>query len=137
MTSSSSDPAEWQKHATTKQERKEIGERFKDPADALQLVIVRDMWLTGFDAPCLGIIYVDKLMRSHNLMQAIARVNRIYKDKPGGLVVDYIGIASDLKRALASYTKSGGKGTPAFEQERAVEKMLEKYDVVAGMFDNV
>ena len=135
MTSSSSDPPEWQKHSTTKQERKELGERFKDPADPLQLVIVRDMWLTGFDAPCLGVIYVDKLMRSHNLMQAIARVNRIYKDKSGGRVVDYIGIASDLKRALAAYTRSGGKGTPAFSQGKAVEKMLEKYDVVAGMFD--
>ena len=134
MTSSSSDPLAWQKHATTKGERKALAERFKDPADPLKLVIVRDMWLTGFDAPCLNIIYVDKLMRSHNLMQAIARVNRIYKDKPGGLVVDYIGIASDLKRALASYTKSGGRGTPAFEQERAVEQMLEKYDVVADMF---
>ena len=135
MTSSASDPVEWQRHSTTKQERREIGERFKNPDDPLKLVIVRDMWLTGFDAPCLGIIYVDKLMRSHNLMQAIARVNRIYKDKPGGTVVDYIGIASDLKLALASYTKSGGKGTPAFEQGKAVEKMLEKCDVVAGMFD--
>lgn len=135
MTSSSSDPLEWQKHSTTKQDRKEIGERFKNPADPLRLVIVRDMWLTGFDAPCLGIIYVDKLMRSHNLMQAIARVNRIYKDKPGGLVVDYIGIASDLQRALAAYTQSGGKGAPAFEQEKAVEKMLEIYDVVSAMFD--
>ena len=134
MSSTSSDPLVWQKHATTKRERKALAERFKNPADPLKLVIVRDMWLTGFDAPCLNIIYVDKLMRSHNLMQAIARVNRIYKDKPGGLVVDYIGIASDLKRALASYTKSGGKGTPAFEQERAVEQMLEKYDVVADMF---
>ena len=133
MTSSSSDPLAWQKHATTKRERKALAERFKDPADPLKLVIVRDMWLTGFDAPCLNIIYVDKLMRSHNLMQAIARVNRIYKDKSGGLVVDYIGIASDLKRALASYTKSGGKGTPAFEQDKAVEQMLEKYDVVADM----
>ena len=133
MTSSSSDPLAWQKHATTRRERKALAERFKDPADPLKLVIVRDMWLTGFDAPCLNTIYVDKLMRSHNLMQAIARVNRIYKDKSGGLVVDYIGIASDLRRALGSYTKSGGRGTPAFEQERAVEQMLEKYDVVADM----
>ncbi len=134
MTSSSSDPAEWHKHATTKSERKALGERFKDPTDPLQLVIVRDMWLTGFDAPCLGAIYVDKIMSGHNLMQAIARVNRVYKDKPGGLVVDYIGIASDLKRALGAYTKNGGGGTPAFEQETAVTKMLEKYDVVAAMF---
>ena len=134
MTSSSSDPAEWHKHATTKLERKALGERFKDPTDPLQLVIVRDMWLTGFDAPCLGAIYVDKIMSGHNLMQAIARVNRVYKDKPGGLVVDYIGIASDLKRALVAYTKNGGNGTPAFEQEAAVEKMLEKYDVLAALF---
>ena len=135
MTSSSSDPTAWQKHTTTKGERKTLGERFKNPDDPLRLVVVRDMWLTGFDAPCLNTIYVDKLMRSHNLMQAIARVNRIYKDKSGGLVVDYIGIASNLKRALASYTKSGGKGAPAFEQEKAVAQMLEKYDVVSGMFD--
>ncbi len=134
MTSSSSDPAEWHKHATTKSDRKELRERFKDPTDPLHLVIVRDMWLTGFDAPCLGAIYVDKIMSGHNLMQAIARVNRVYKDKPGGRVVDYIGIASDLKRALVAYTKNGGGGTPAFEQETAIEKMLEKYDVVAAMF---
>ena len=136
MTSSSSDPLAWQKHTTTKQDRKTLRERFQDPADPLQLVIVRDMWLTGFDAPCLDTMYVDKIMRGHNLMQAIARVNRVYKDKPGGLVVDYIGIASDLKKALVSYTRSEGKGAPAFEQEKAVEKMLEKYDVVAAMFGN-
>lgn len=136
MTSSSSDPLAWQKHSTTKQDRKTLRERFQDPADSLQLVIVRDMWLTGFDAPCLDTMYVDKIMRGHNLMQAIARVNRVYKDKPGGLVVDYIGIASDLKKALVSYTRSEGKGAPAFEQEKAIEKMLEKYDVVAGMFDD-
>ena len=136
MTSSSSDPLAWQKHATTRQDRKTLRERFQDPADPLQLVIVRDMWLTGFDAPCLDTMYVDKIMRGHNLMQAIARVNRVYRDKPGGLVVDYIGIASDLKKALVSYTRSEGKGTPAFEQEKAVEKMLEKYDVVAAMLGN-
>ncbi len=135
MTSSSSDPAAWRKHATTKTERKQIGERFKNPADPLNVVIVRDMWLTGFDAPCLDTIYIDKIMSGHNLMQAIARVNRIYKDKSGGLVVDYIGIASDLKRALASYTKNGGKGAPAFEQEEAVKTALEKHEVVAQMFD--
>ena len=136
MTASSSDPAGWQRHATTKQERKALGERFKDPADPLHIVIVRDMWLTGFDAPCLSTMYVDKIMRGHTLMQAIARVNRVFKDKPGGLVVDYIGIVSDLKHALAAYTKSNGRGTPALEQEQAVEKMLEKYDVVAAMFGN-
>ncbi len=135
MTSQSSDPAGWQKHATTKQERKKMRERFKDPEDPLHLVIVCDMWLTGFDAPCLDTLYIDKIIRSHNLMQAIARVNRVYKDKTGGLVVDYIGIASDLKRALASYTQSGGRGNPAFEQEKAVEKMLEKYEVIAQMFN--
>ena len=135
MTAASSDPVEWQRHNTTRQDRKALRERFQDPDDLLQLVIVRDMWLTGFDAPCLNTLYVDKIMRSHNLMQAIARVNRVYKDKPGGLVVDYIGIASDLKLALASYTKNGGKGAPAFEQDKAIEKMLEQYDVVVGMFD--
>ena len=135
MTSSASDPAAWQKHATTKQDRKQLGARFKNPNDSLNIVIVRDMWLTGFDAPCLDTIYIDKIMSGHNLMQAIARVNRIYKDKSGGLVVDYIGIASNLKQALATYTNNGGKGTPAFEQEEAVTVMLEKYEVVAQMFD--
>ena len=135
MTSSSSDPAEWQKHATTKQERKEIRQRFIDPEDPLQIVIVCDMWLTGFDAPCLDAIYIDKLMSGHNLMQAIARVNRVYKDKTGGLIVDYIGIASDLKRALSLYTKSGGKGEPTIDREKAIEKMLEKYEVVCDMLD--
>ena len=134
MTSSSSDPAEWQKHATTKQERREIRQRFTDPEGPLQMVIVCDMWLTGFDAPCLDAIYIDKLMSGHNLMQAIARVNRVYKDKPGGLVVDYIGIASDLKRALSMYTKSGGKGEPTIDREQAIAKMLEKHEVVAQMF---
>ena len=135
MTSSSSDPESWQLHKTTKQERKELGERFKDPSDPLQLVIVRDMWLTGFDAPCLHTMYVDKPMRGHNLMQAIARVNRVYKDKPGGLIVDYIGIASDLKQALATYTESGGKGLPTFDQSEAIAAMMEKYEIVVQMFD--
>ena len=134
MTSSSSDPASWQPHHTTKQDRKAIGERLKDPEDPLKIVIVRDMWLTGFDAPCLHTLYVDKPMKGHNLMQAIARVNRVYKDKPGGLVVDYIGIASDLKRALATYTESGGKGEPTLDQEDAVTTMLEKFEVVSQMF---
>ena len=122
MTSSASDPLAWQQHATSRQDRKTLRERFQDPSDPLQLVIVRDMWLTGFDAPCLHTMYVDKIMRGHNLMQAIARVNRVYRDKPGGLVVDYIGIASDLKKALADYTSGGGQGAPALEQEQAVEK---------------
>ena len=134
MTSSSSDPAKWRRHSTTKHERKQLGNRFKNPSDGLDVVVVRDMWLTGFDIPCLDTIYVDKIMTGHNLMQAIARVNRIYKDKSGGLVVDYIGIASDLKLALASYTENGGRGTPAFEQEDAVKTMLEKHEVVVQMF---
>ena len=136
MTSSSSDPENWQIHNTNKEDRYEIAERFKDPDDCLKLVIVCDMWLTGFDVPCLHTMYVDKLMRGHNLMQAIARVNRIFKDKPGGLVVDYIGIASDLKNALATYTQSGGKGSPTLDQGQAVSLMLEKYEIVCQMLDN-
>jgi len=135
MTSSSSDPESWQVHSTTKEIRKEIAERFKDPDDRLKIVIVCDMWLTGFDVPCLHTMYVDKPMRGHTLMQAIARVNRIFRDKPGGLIVDYIGIASDLKNALATYTLSGGKGTPTLDQEQAVALMLEKYEIVCQMFD--
>ncbi len=135
MTSSSSDPENWQMHHTTKQERRALGDRLKDPHDPLQIVIVRDMWLTGFDAPCLKTMYVDKPMRGHNLMQAIARVNRVYKDVEGGLVVDYIGIASDLKSALATYTESGGEGRPTFDQNDAVASMLEKFEVVSQLFD--
>lgn len=135
MTSSSSDPESWQRHSTSKQDRKSIAERFKDTADPLKLVIVRDMWLTGFDAPCLHTMYVDKPMRGHNLMQAIARVNRVFKDKPGGLIVDYIGIASDLKTALATYAASGGKGVPTLDQEEAVAALLEKFEIVDQMFD--
>lgn len=135
MTSSSSDPSNWQMHHTTKQDRKELGDRLKNPSDSLKLVIVRDMWLTGFDAPCLHTMYIDKKMEGHNLMQAIARVNRVFKDKPGGLIVDYIGIASDLKNALATYTESGGNGVPTFDQEDAVTTLLEKYEVITQMFD--
>jgi len=135
MTSSSSDPENWQIHSTTKEIRREIAERFKDPDDRLKIVIVCDMWLTGFDVPCLHTMYVDKPMRGHTLMQAIARVNRIFRDKPGGLIVDYIGIASDLKNALATYTLSGGKGSPTLDQEQAVALMLEKYEIVCQMFD--
>lgn len=134
MTASSSDPKEYQPHHTNKEARRKLAERFKDTTNSLQLVIVRDMWLTGFDVPCLHTMYVDKLMRGHNLMQAIARVNRIYKDKPGGLIVDYIGFASDLQKALAVYTQSGGKGDPTVTQEKAIEVMLEKYEVVKQMF---
>ncbi|MFW5719981.1 MAG: type I restriction endonuclease subunit R [Candidatus Dojkabacteria bacterium] len=130
MTSSSSDPETWQKHHTNKEERKALGERFKDTNDPLDLVIVRDMWLTGFDVPAMHTMYIDKQMQGHNLMQAIARVNRVYKDKPGGLIVDYIGIATDLKNALKTYTESGGEGNPTENQNEAVSLLLEKHDVV-------
>jgi len=133
MTSASSDPENWQIHHTTKDNRKQIAERFKNPNDCLKIVIVCDMWLTGFDVPCLHTMYVDKPMRGHNLMQAIARVNRIFRDKPGGLIVDYIGIASDLENALAVYTQSGGKGTPTLDQEQAIALMLEKYEIVCDL----
>lgn len=135
MTGSASDPVEWQEHIRNKERRRDIGDRMKDPSDPMRLAIVRDMWLTGFDAPSLHTMYIDKPMRGHGLMQAIARVNRVFKDKPGGLVVDYLGIADDLKRAIAEYTESGGKGKPTFKQEEAVALMLEKYEVVCGMFD--
>lgn len=134
MTGSSSDSQLMQPHIRTKEARKAIGDRLKDPNDPLKLVIVRDMWLTGFDAPCLHTLYVDKPMKGHNLMQAIARVNRVYKDKPGGLIVDYIGIASDLKRALAVYTESGGHGEPTLDQEDAINAMQEKFEVVEQLF---
>ena len=134
MTSSSSDEAVIVKHQTTKEQRRFLADRMKDPEDALKLVIVCDMWLTGFDVPCLHTMYLDKPMKGHTLMQAIARVNRVYKDKPGGLIVDYLGIASDLKEALAFYSDSGGKGDPAVHQEEAVKLMLEKFEVVSQMF---
>jgi type I restriction enzyme R subunit len=131
MTGSASDPLEWQPHIRNKPRRKAIGERLKDPTDSLKLVIVRDMWLTGFDVPCLHTLYVDKPMRAHNLMQAIARVNRVFtEDKEGGLVVDYLGIAQELKYALAEYTANGGSGRPTLDQELAVAKMLEFYEAV-------
>ena len=134
MTSNSSDGAEIQKHHTTKQQRRDLANRMKDVDDELQLVIVRDMWLTGFDAPSMHTLYIDKPMKGHNLMQAIARVNRVYKDKPAGLVVDYLGIASDLKKALSFYSDSGGKGDPALAQIQAVALMLEKLEVVSQMY---
>jgi len=134
MTATSSDGPELSKHHTTKQQRRDLANRMKDPADELKLVIVRDMWLTGFDAPSMHTLYIDKPMKGHNLMQAIARVNRVYKDKPAGLVVDYLGIASDLKKALSFYSDSGGKGDPALAQEQAVALMLEKLEVVSQMF---
>jgi len=134
MTASSSDGAQMAKHHTSKQQRRDLANRMKDVNDELKLVIVRDMWLTGFDAPSMHTLYIDKPMKGHNLMQAIARVNRVYKDKPGGLVVDYLGIASDLKKALSFYSDSGGKGDPALAQERAVALMLEKLEVVSQMY---
>jgi type I restriction enzyme R subunit len=134
MTSASSDGSEISRHHTTKEQRRILAERMKNPDDELQLVIVRDMWLTGFDAPCLHTLYIDKPMKGHNLMQAIARVNRVYKDKPGGLIVDYLGIAADLKKALAFYSDAGGKGDPTILQEQAVQLMLEKLEVVSQMY---
>jgi len=133
MTGSASDPPEWQPHVRNKAARDLLARRFKDPDDELHLVIVRDMWLTGFDVPCLHTMYIDKPMSGHNLMQAIARVNRVFRDKPGGLVVDYLGIADSLKRALAVYAESGGRGSAAIDQAEAVAVMKEKYEVVQGI----
>jgi len=134
MTGSASDPADWQPHIRTKLRREALAKRFKNPVDPLKLVIVRDMWLTGFDAPCMHTMYVDKPMQGHGLMQAIARVNRVFRDKPGGLVVDYLGLANQLKRALHTYTESGGKGETALDQEEAVALMLQYHDVCCGIF---
>lgn len=134
MTSASSDGPKIAKHHTNKEERRKLAERMRDPNDELKLVIVRDMWLTGFDVPCLNTMYIDKPMKGHNLMQAIARVNRVYKDKKGGLIVDYLGIAADLKEALSFYSDAGGKGDPTILQEEAVQMMLEKLEVVSQMF---
>lgn len=134
MTASSSDGPQLAKHHTTKQQRRNLAERMKDPQDELKLVIVRDMWLTGFDAPSMHTLYIDKPMKGHNLMQAIARVNRVYGDKPAGLVVDYLGIAADLKQALSFYSDAGGKGDPAIAQEQALELMREKLEVVQQLY---
>ncbi len=135
MTAASSDGPVMAKHHTTKQQRRDLSDRMKDPADPLKIVIVIDMWLTGFDVPCLHTMYIDKPMRGHNLMQAIARVNRVFKDKPGGLVVDYLGIATDLKKALSFYSDSGGKGDPTEDIAQAVEVMIEKLEIVQQMFN--
>ena len=134
MTGSASDPLEWQPHIRNKKRREDMALNFRDPKDKFQIVIVRDMWLTGFDAPSLHTMYIDKPMRSHGLMQAIARVNRVFKDKPGGLVVDYLGLADELKKALATYTESGGTGKTALDQAEAVAVMLEKYEICRGLF---
>lgn len=134
MTGSATDPLDWQPHVRNKPRREELAKRFRNPKDPLQIVIVRDMWLTGFDAPSLHTMYIDKPMRGHGLMQAIARVNRVFKDKPGGLVVDYLGLGHELKQALATYTESGGTGQTAIDQNEAVAIMQEKFEVCCGMF---
>ena len=134
MSGSASDQQEWQPHIRSKARREELAKRFRDPGDPLKVVIVRDMWLTGFDCPCLHTMYVDKPMRGHGLMQAIARVNRVFKDKPGGLVVDYLGLADELRQAMAVYTESGGQGQTAIDQAEAVAVMQEKYEVCLGIF---
>jgi type I restriction enzyme R subunit len=134
MTGSASDPREWQPHIRNKDRRDFLAKRFRDPADPLKLVIVRDMWLTGFDCPPLHTMYLDKPMRGHTLMQAIARVNRVFRDKPGGLVVDYLGMAHELKTAINTYTTSGGRGDAALDQDEAVRVMLEKYEVCRDLF---
>ena len=133
MTGSASDPTEWQQHIRNKKKRERLAKRFRDAGDPLDIVLVRDMWLTGFDAPSLHTMYVDKPMRGHGLMQAIARVNRVFRDKPGGLIVDYLGFAHELKQALAIYTESGGTGRTALDQEEAVAAMLEKYEICCGL----
>ena len=133
MTGSASDPPDWQPHIRNKPRREELAKRFRDAGDPMRVVLVRDMWLTGFDAPSLHTMYVDKPMRGHGLMQAIARVNRVFKDKPGGLVVDYLGLSQDLRQALAAYTESGGTGKTALDQAAAVAVMLEKYEVCCSL----
>ena len=134
MTGSSSDDASWQPHIRNKKRREEMATRFKTAKDPFKLVIVRDMWLTGFDAPSLHTMYVDKPMRGHGLMQAIARVNRVYADKPGGLIVDYIGLAYHLRQALSNYTKSGGRGDATLDKAEAVAVMMEKHEICCGLF---
>jgi len=134
MTGSASDEARMQQHIYPKQVKKDLEKRIKDEDDQLKLVIVRDMWLTGFDAPSMHTMYIDKPMKSHNLMQAIARVNRVFKDKKGGLVVDYIGIANELKHALKTYTGAGGKGTGTIDTAEALAEMLKRLDIVQNMY---
>jgi type I restriction enzyme R subunit len=133
MTGSADDGPEWQPHIRNKDKRRKLANRFKDNKDPFRIVIVRDMWLTGFDAPCLHTMYADKPMQGHGLMQAIARVNRVFRDKPGGLVVDYLGLADQLKHALANYTESGGTGAPTFDTRQAIAVMLEKHGIASDM----
>ena len=132
MTGSASDPDTWQPHIRNKPRREALAKRLKDPKDPLKLVIVRDMWLTGFDAPCLHTMYVDKPMKGHGLMQAIARVNRVFRDKPGGLIVDYLGLAEMLKKALSEYTE-GDREETGIPQDEAVDLLKEKYEILKGM----
>ncbi len=134
MTGAAADPTDWQPHIRTKARREALARRFRDPADPFQVALVRDMWLTGFDAPSLHTMYLDKPMRGHGLMQAVARVNRVFRDKPGGLVVDYLGVAHELKRALAAYTDSGGHGRAVLDQDEALAVLQEKYEVCCGLF---
>ena len=134
MTGSASDPLDYQPHIRNKPRREALTNRFRDPDDPFRVAIVRDMWLTGFDAPSLHTMYVDKPMRDHGLMQAIARVNRVFKDKPGGHIVDYLGLANELKSAVETYTEGGGGGRPTFDKKEAVAVMLEKYEVCEGLF---
>ena len=134
MTGSADDGPLWQPHIRNKLRRRKLAVRFKDSRDSFRIVIVRDMWLTGFDAPCLHTMYLDKPMRGHGLMQTIARVNRVFRDKPGGLIVDYLGLADELRTALATYTENGGTGTTAVDQEEAVMVLMEKYEVCCGLF---
>jgi len=133
MTGSADDGPEWQKHIRSKDARRKLANRFKDAKDPFKIVIVRDMWLTGFDAPCLHTMYADKPMQGHGLMQAIARVNRVFRDKPGGLVVDYLGLADQLKKALVTYTESGGQGNPTFDTAQAIAVMLEKHGIACDL----
>jgi type I restriction enzyme R subunit len=133
MTGSAEDGPDWQRHVRSKDARRKLANRFKDAKDPFKIVIVRDMWLTGFDAPCLHTMYADKPMQGHGLMQAIARVNRVFRDKPGGLVVDYLGLADQLKKALITYTESGGQGNPTFDTAQAIAVMLEKHGIACDM----
>lgn len=135
MTGSASDEESMRDHIRSKARRDELAKRFKKPGDPFRIVIVRDMWLTGFDAPCLHTMYIDKPMQGHGLMQAIARVNRVFRDKPGGLIVDYLGLADELKKALAAYTRGGGRGNTTVDIEQAVAIMMEKYEICRDMFD--
>ena len=134
MTGSASDPPDWQPHIRNKPRREALAKGFRDANDPLRIVLVRDMWLTGFDAPSLHTMYLDKPMRGHGLMQAIARVNRVFKDKPGGLVVDYLGVANELRQAINNYTDNGGAGHPKLDQDEAVRVILEKHEVCLALF---